>query len=137
MDQDRGGTVTIDEFVNHMTRRWGFKADEALRTFTDVDVDHSGTVSRMELLAAVGLAEASIMFEDLRTKVRQRSKSITEAFLAFLEDELQSIFDAPAVTLKVFQDLLVPLGLKESDVALLFQLMDTDRTGELSFGEFV
>jgi Ca2+-binding EF-hand superfamily protein len=136
-DKDHGGTISCDEFVAHTTKKWGFTEIEAFKAFRDIDIDGSGSISRMELLASLGLAEASLFTEDLRLKVRQRSKSIQQAFVDALEDELMSIFDAPKMTLNTFQDSLKPIGFTEREISVVFQLMDTEVDGALSFGEFL
>merc|ERR1712190_290408 len=73
-----------------------------------------------------------------RLKIRQRFRSIQDAFAEAFRDSLTpDLKDSPSLNLGQFQELLAPLDMKEAEVRTLFELMDADRDGELTPREFV
>lgn len=81
LDIDSSYTVTGNEFIRHATTAWKLEFHEANKAFRMVDIDKSQEIHRHEFSSALGLAEPSLFHEDIRRKVRQRFRSISEALL--------------------------------------------------------
>lgn len=134
MDQDKGGTITAKEFEDRCVRRLGFGAADAKRVFRVIDLDASGEISREEYLTALRIAEPSLSLEYLRLKVRRSFRSIVEALRTDQEtlDPLAQDITSRFTTLPRMVACLAPLDFKESEVRMLFELVDILKTGEIT-----
>lgn len=79
-DVDDSYSLDLEEFVHHATERFKFSVHEARKTFHLIDIDGNGWISCAEFITALKLAEPGLFLEEVRHKVRQRYRSITQAF---------------------------------------------------------
>merc|ERR1712070_553442 len=84
------------------------------------------------------MSEPSLFYEDLRKKVRQRFRSIREAFDKAMQDfRNDDLHKNPKLTLQRFQLLLQEMELTDPELRTLFDLIDANKDGALTIKEFV
>eukprot|EP00930_Biecheleria_cincta_P038195 TRINITY_DN26246_c0_g1_i1.p1 TRINITY_DN26246_c0_g1~~TRINITY_DN26246_c0_g1_i1.p1 ORF type:complete len:1102 (+),score=191.03 TRINITY_DN26246_c0_g1_i1:45-3350(+) len=138
LDMDEGGEVDTEEFCLRACGRLQLTEVEANKAFREIDIDSSGTITRSELVCAIGLSEPSLFLEDLRVKVRQRFHSFHSQLAgAFQQSITGDIGSAPQLTLQRFQELLFPLDMSDTETMALFSLIDADGDGTLTVQEFI
>lgn len=138
IDQDHSGYISRKEFTDRAVFRMGIREVEALQMFDIIDSNSSGTISRGEFLCAMNMSEASLFNEDLRKKVRQRFRSIRDAFtMAMEETQNLDLHQNPKLTYERFHTLLKGMEFKDEELHTLFSLIDADGDGALQIREFV
>mmetsp|Transcript_75595 Transcript_75595/g.130869 ORF Transcript_75595/g.130869 Transcript_75595/m.130869 type:complete len:1006 (-) Transcript_75595:39-3056(-) len=137
LDPDHSGAVTLHEFVVASRMKLGLSTEEAHKVFRGIDVDGGGEITKSEFLCALCMAEPSIFYEDLRTKVRQRYRSIQACFAKAMEDWNQlDLHQNPKLNFPRFQELLHDLEFSEVDLRTLYELIDANGDGALTIKEF-
>jgi len=139
LDVNRDKGVALPEFIAVGCRRLQLSEYECAKAFRAIDVENTGQISKVEFVSAIGLSKPSLFLEDLRLKIRQRFRSIQEAFTrAFSDTDSHDGDDSePALNLVRFQELLLPLDLKELETRTLFNLVDINHDGGVTVKEFV
>mmetsp|Transcript_45095 Transcript_45095/g.107200 ORF Transcript_45095/g.107200 Transcript_45095/m.107200 type:complete len:1048 (-) Transcript_45095:114-3257(-) len=138
LDPKHRGDMDRHTFVSGLMRRLGCTEADANKIFRKIDIDGNGDVSREEFATALELSEPSLFHEDLRLRIRQRFRSIQDTFKeAFSETTGEDVDEIPALSLEKFQELLLPLGLTESEISKLFKLVDLDGDMTLTVKEFL
>jgi len=80
LNLDQSPTITHNEFSRHVRKFFGMTEHEAAKAFRLIDVDDNKGITRREFLSALRLSEPALNLEEFRKKVRQRFRSIREAF---------------------------------------------------------
>mmetsp|Transcript_41593 Transcript_41593/g.77416 ORF Transcript_41593/g.77416 Transcript_41593/m.77416 type:complete len:923 (-) Transcript_41593:91-2859(-) len=165
IDLDDNSRLTAQEFVRHCVVHLKMTTHEAMKAFAIIDLDGNGWISRCEFLSALRLSEPSLFLEDLRKKVRQRFRSIRDAFghdeaevstfdnIETTEEVKKSPHnvkqnkafrrgsilhkDSDAKTAAALHLFLSSVQFSESDTKMLFDLVDIDKEGKLTSLEFV
>lgn len=138
IDVDYSNGLEREEFIQQSMRRLGLGQIEAEKVFNMIDIDESGTITRSEFISALAMSEPSLFLEDLRQKIRQRFRSISEIFSKATSDLfLRSDEALPQFSLGKLQEMLAHLDLSDFEVKTLFEIIDTDRNGSLSLQEFL
>mmetsp|Transcript_33006 Transcript_33006/g.60841 ORF Transcript_33006/g.60841 Transcript_33006/m.60841 type:complete len:1006 (+) Transcript_33006:78-3095(+) len=138
IDNDNDGGLDRKEFVEKCQGCLEMTKNEAEKAFRMIDVDQSGNISRVEFVSAFAMSEPSLFLEDLRGKVQQSFRSIKDVFAKTLADaHLTEADEVPSFTLHRFQSILSDLNMSEADTRLLFELVDSDGNGELTFAEYL
>jgi hypothetical protein len=162
MSCDEHGRLYSRGFVQHSVANMKLSVFEARKAFGLMDVDGNGHISQAEFMAALRLSESGLFLEDVRRKVRQRYRSIRQAF-GFEERNVQDVAsvlrrtshddsmcqanaflhasvvykDAETKTLQEFCSILSAVQLLDADTKMLFELIDVEGTGKLTPIEFV
>lgn len=138
LDPDRSGLISKVEFHEQAVRRLGLTEMEAYKTFREIDVDGSGFITKGEFLRALSMSEASLFYEDLRRKVRQRFHSIKSAFTAALENTNDAdAEEQPKIDFSRFEEILNGMEFSEDELRTLFTLVDANDDGSVTIREFV
>lgn len=134
----REGSVDLRTWTQRLYSELDFTKIEAAKSFRDIDIDNSGTISIDEFKSAMNLVKPSIFLEDLRYKVRQRFRSIEEELNKTFSDEvLDGMQQDDGITKAKFQTTLETLGLTNMETSTMFELIDTNGDGQLTPLEFV
>jgi len=138
IDQDHSGIVSKGEFKARTVFRIGLTEMEAAKMFETIDFDKSGSISMSEFLCAISMSEPSLFHEDLRKKIRQRFRSIRDAFASAMDDYSNAdLHHNPKLDFNRFSLLLKDMELKHEELRTLFDLIDGNRDGSLTIREFV
>lgn len=140
IDSNHDGGLSYKEFVEKCYDTLDMTVAEAEKAFRMIDVDNSGCITRVEFVSAFAMSEPSLFLEDLRHKVQQRFRSIKDAFAQSIEQtHLHEGGDPSAASVKLprFQSILSGVSMSEVDTRVLFELVDADGNGALTFGEFL
>lgn len=137
IDIDKSGDVNAFEFTRHARKTLGLSLTEAQKLFRWIDCDSSGQIARSEFISALNLSSSSLQLEDFRLKVRQRFRSIHNAFLgAFSESDEGLLDNNLQLSPTEFGQILESIEVSPKDTQKLFHLVDTDRSGTLTLREF-
>lgn len=138
MDADHGGFISKQEFLNIAMNRLDTTKLEAEKMFRIIDVNGSGEITPQEFESSMRIAEPSLFHEELRFKIRQRFHSIRETLnIAFADEVTDGLQLEIALSKARFAEVLVPLGLLESEVIQMFDLVDEKCDGEMVARDFV
>mmetsp|Transcript_12456 Transcript_12456/g.20431 ORF Transcript_12456/g.20431 Transcript_12456/m.20431 type:complete len:1062 (-) Transcript_12456:21-3206(-) len=138
IDQDHSGIISKWEFKTRGHYRLGIQEFELEQMFSIIDCDGSGSITKGEFLCAMNMAESSLFHEDLRKKVRQRFRSMKNAFATAMEEAQNAdLHQNPKLTFERFQSLLKGMEMKDEELLTLFGLIDANRDGELQIREFI
>lgn len=138
IDQDHSGIVSRGEFKNRTVFRMGLTESEAAKMFDTIDFDDNGSISLSEFLCALSMSEPSLFHEDLRKKIRQRFRSICDAFTHAMEDFTNAdLAQNPKLQFQRFELLLKDMELTHEELRTLFDLIDANKDGALTIKEFI
>lgn len=158
LDLNDEGEITMERWVEFAVERIKLTAHAASKAYRLIDIDGNQSVSRVEFLGALRLVEPGLFLEVLRKQVRQRWRSIQDAFI--WHQVAVDSYD-PAVVLRErsetdkqmleqaqdggehfksldeFTFILSRVQMSERDTELLFSRIDIDGDGRLTTLEFV
>jgi Ca2+-binding EF-hand superfamily protein len=138
IDHDHSGIISRGEFKARAVFRMSMTETEAVNTFDAIDVNRGGSISLSEFLSAISMSEPSLFLEDLRKKIRQRFRSIRQAFDDARDHPANYDLDQnPKLQFQRFEDLLKEMELKTEELRKLFDLIDANKEGQLTVEEFV
>lgn len=154
--------LTSTQFAARAVSHFGMTHSEAAKIFRLIDIDDSGSVSPLDFLRALQLAEPDMLVEIARKKLRQRWRSIQEAFARHQHevdtfgialrprDETDRMAlekghrrgpacckDTDFKSLSEVQGILATVGIPESDTATLFQRLDVYGDDRLTASDFI
>lgn len=130
IDSERYGFIRRHIFLDKAVYRFGLTHQEAKKTYGQLDLDGNGEITKEELLTAFRLAEPSLLLEDLRLKIRRSYRSILNSLnKIFLDPLTEEINTTKKVTLPGFAEALQTADFKESESRMLFDLIETEKTG--------
>jgi len=151
-DLEGGDRLGRAQFLAACAHRLGLSDIEVLKTFKavcsevennadDADgpamADKTYEVVKSNFLRAFSMSDSSLFLEDLRRKVRQRSRSVLEAFRAAQEDAANTdLAYQPKLSLSRFQELLARVELTDEELKIIFDLADVEGLGVLTINEF-
>jgi len=130
-----GGDVRLQDFVGQAMRKFGLADIEAAKVFRAMDVDCSGYIDRADFLSALTLTEPSLFLEDLRTKIRQRFRSINAVFEKAYE--FHETIPVVKLSLESIQGFLRQIDLTDNECESLFKLIDVEDSGSVTVQEFL
>jgi Ca2+-binding EF-hand superfamily protein len=136
-DEALGHAFGIECFTKHATERLGLSPTEASKAFRLIDIDDSGEISHVEFVSAMSVSQPSLIYEDLRHKIRQRYLSIDVAFRdAFETLDGEELDDEKGLGAEEFADILEKLEMSRKCTMRLFGIIDGSLRHELTLCEF-
>jgi len=94
IDLQQGETnIRHPEFMRYVAEHFKLTSIEARKAYDLIDLDGGGSISRSEFVSAFRLSEPNLYLEELRRKVRQRFRSMAEAFSEDQDELLQKGVD--------------------------------------------
>jgi len=140
IDLDHSGVVSLGEFKARAIFRIGLTEAEAVSFFDSLDCSGDGSITINEFLCSMSMSEPSLFYEDLRKKIRQRFRSIREAFAIASEDFANAdLQQNPKLQFHRYEILLQDMewGPLANELRTLFELIDANREGALTMGDFL
>merc|ERR1719424_962793 len=130
-----GAEIRVQDFIKQAVRLFELTPLEATNVFRAIDIDRNGFISREGFMRTMALSDPDLLLESLRRKIRQRIRSMRAVFEnAFTNQENKGVVKRP---LETFQELLLNVDLTASETETLFELIDVEDYGKLSFTDFL
>lgn len=130
--------LPLKDFVKAAAFLGGLEPHQATHFFSIMDADSNGSLTLDEFMDALSKMPPDVLLQDFRQRLLMKHTSISAAL-----QEITAISDSPmdvhAARLgrQAFGTSLARLGVADIEAGALFQIIDSDASGDVSLGELL